>query len=521
MKENIYTDVLIIGSGIAGGIAALSLADSGISVTLVSRTISLLESNSYYAQGGIIYKGEIDSPKNLINDILEAGAGIGNPKAAEIIAREGPTLVENILINRLNVNFDKSGHKLSRTREGGHSINRIIHHHDDTGKAIETALIKSISHHPKITSLSNITAIDLLTPAHHFSNKLAIYEPLSCVGAYLFDQKTGFVIRCIAKSTILATGGLGHIYEFTTNPNGARGDGIAMANRAGARIINMEFIQFHPTAFYHPEAPRFLITEAVRGEGARLVDSKGKPFMQKYDNKRDLATRDIVAHSIYQEIVSTGVNNVYLDLKSYIPRAKILKHFPMIRKTLLEYGIDITKQLIPVVPAAHYSCGGVYADVETGETNLKNLYAIGEVACTGLHGANRLASTSLLEGLVWGKRAAVAIQNRIDKLNKISLRDINPWQYSGNLDVDPSLIAQDLQTIKGIMWNYVGLERATSRLARARVELSHIERSVEQFYYNSKVSDELIGLRNIARTAVLVTEAAWENKQSIGCHFRI
>lgn len=523
MEEEINTEVLIIGTGIAGCTAALELADAGIETTLITRTEKLFESNSYYAQGGIIYKGKggEDSPDKLAADILTAGAGMSNKAAVDIISKEGPAMVEKILINKVGVDFDKNDGELSRTKEGGQAVKRIIHRADETGKAIEEALVKEILRHPKIHILANVTAVDLLTPAHHSEDRMAIYEPLSCVGAYILDQKTGKVDRCLAKQTILATGGLGQVYEFTTNPEGARGDGIAMANRSGARTVNLEYIQFHPTTFYHSDAPRFLITEAARGEGARLVDFRGQPFMQKYDKRGDLATRDIVSRSIYREMLATGADNVYLDLRSYISSEKIISRFPNIRETLLCYGIDILKDLVPVVPAAHYSCGGVYADARTGETTIRNLYAIGEVACTGLHGANRLASTSLLEGLVWGGRAAGSIKERIKDPVSIFMKSIKPWQTSDSKEVDPSLIAQDLKTIRGIMWNYVGLERTAPRLVRARIELGHAERSVEQFYQDGKISDALLGLRNIARTAVLIAEAAWENKQSAGCHYRI
>jgi len=521
MEEKIDTQVLIIGSGIAGCSAALELAQAGVEVTLVTKTKDPAESNTYYAQGGIIYKGDKDSPAKLANDIMTAGAGMSNKIAVDIISHEGPTMVERILIDKAKVDFDKIDGQLCVTKEGGQAIKRIIHRADDTGRAIEEALIITVLNHPNVHILTNATAIDLLTPAHHSQDRTAIYEPLSCVGAYILDQKTGTVSRYLAKQTILATGGLGQIFEFTTNPEGARGDGIAMANRAGARVINLEFIQFHPTTFFHTEAPRFLITEAARGEGARLVNAKGEPFMQKYDQRADLATRDIVARSIYREMIKTGSTHVYLDLKSYIAKEKIIERFPNIRETLLGYGIDITKDLVPVVPAAHYSCGGVYVDATSGETTIKNLWAVGEVACTGLHGANRLASTSLLEGLVCGTRTAGAIKERIEEPVSAFADCIKPWQASSGQDADPSLIAQDLKTIRGIMWNYVGLERTTPRLARARVELGHAERSVEQFYQDSKISDALLGLRNIARTAVLVAEAAWENKQSAGCHYRI
>jgi len=520
MEEKIETEVLIIGSGIAGGTAALKLADAGIKVVLVTRADNLYESNSYHAQGGIIYKGlgEKDSAE-LENDILEAGAGISNPRAVRIISDEGPRLIEDFLIGRIGVDFNQQAGELCRTKEGGHSIGRIIHRADETGKAIESALAKMIQRHPNIRVFTNVSAVDLLTPGHHSCDKKAVYEPLSCVGAYLLDQKTGFIIRCLAKQTILATGGLGQIYEFTTNPEGARGDGIAMANRAGARIINLEFIQFHPTAFCYPGAPRFLITEAARGEGAKLVDAAGKPFMQKYDKRGDLATRDIVARSIYRQMLETGAANVYLDLRSYIPAGKIMERFPMIRERLLCYGIDIVKDLVPVVPAAHYSCGGVYASVESGETTINDLYAVGEVACNGLHGANRLASASLLEGLVWGNRAYLAIMDRIGKVGAYR-EDINPWQGVVDQEADLPLVAQDLRMIRSIMWNCVGLERTASRLIRARTDLGYIERSIDRFYQSSKLSDALLGLRNIARTAILVAEAAWENKQSAGCHYR-
>lgn len=520
MQELIETDVLVIGSGIAGATAAIKLADAGIQVVLVTRASDIRESNSFYAQGGIIYKGLNEKPLSLANDIFEAGANICNPRAVEIISTEGPGLVKDFLIGRAGIVFDQKRGELCRAKEGGHSTGRIIHCADETGKAIESALAKIITGHANIHLFPNATAVDLLTPNHHSRDKKSIYEPLSCAGAYILDKKTGAVSRCLAKSTVLATGGLGQIYEFTTNPEGARGDGIAMADRAGARIINLEFIQFHPTAFYKTGARRFLITEAARGEGTKLVDSGGRPFMGKYDRRADLATRDIVARSIYQEMTATKTSHVFLDLKSYISKKKILNHFPMIRKTLLCHGIDIARDLVPVVPAAHYSCGGVYANAETGETTINNLYAIGEVACNGSHGANRLASASLLEGLVWGNRASVAIAQKIKKVKRIIPNGIKPWVNIKSQPADMSLVSQDLQIIRGIMWNCVGLERTSARLARARTDLGYFERSIERFYQNNELSDEILGLRNIVKTAVLVTEAAWENKQSAGCHYR-
>jgi L-aspartate oxidase len=493
----------------------------GIPVTLVTRTQQPDESNTYYAQGGIIYRGEDDSPTLLAEDILRAGAGYSNPKAVTILAEEGPRLVKDILIDKVGVHFDAARNgELSLALEGGHSLPRIIHATDATGKAIEVALTKAIQAHPNIRLLTGCTAVDLLTPSHHALDRLAIYDPQSCVGAYLFEQATGKVIRCLARHTILATGGLGQIFLCTTNPAGARGDGAAIAYRAGARVINMEFVQFHPTAFYHPQAPRFLISEAVRGEGARLVHATGEPFMQRYDPEwKDLAPRDVVSRSIYHEMLVNDVPNVYLDLRSYIPEASIREHFPNIQESCLEYGIDLTRDLVPVVPGAHYSCGGVWVD-DWGQTTIERLYAVGEVACTGLHGANRLASTSLLEGLVWGDRVARHIAAHRSGRPPYPESDIPGWQDDGVKPPDPALIQQDMSSIKSIMWNYVGLVRTTRRLDRALRELRHLETEIEQFYRVSSLTDELIGLRNAVRTAVIVAMAAWENKTSVGCHYR-
>ena len=520
MDELIETEVLIIGSGIAGGTAALQLAEAGIPVTIVTRAPEPKESNTYYAQGGIIYKGRDDSPELLGEDILRAGAGHCNPRAVKILAEEGPTLVRKILIEKVGVQFDHDNGALSLAREGGHSMPRIVHAADATGKAIEVALMEKVKAHPNITLISGYTAIDLLTPSHHSLNRLSVYDPQSVIGAYLLDQVTGQVIRILARHTILATGGLGQIFLNNTNPIGARGDGIAMAYRAGARVINMEFVQFHPTTFYHPQAPRTLISEAVRGDGARLVDGNGAPFMQKYDAEwKDLAPRDVVARSIYHEMLTHDVPNVYLDLRSYIPEQRIHEHFPNIAASCRTYGIDIAHDLVPVVPGAHYSCGGIWVD-EWGQSTLDRLYAIGEVSCTGLHGANRLASTSLLEGLVWGNRVAQYIVEHQTDRSALNPADIPPWQDGGLTAPDPALIWQDMSVIKHMMWNYVGLVRTTRRLRRALRELRQLETEIENFYRETALTDGLLGLRNAVRTAVIVTMAAWENKQSMGCHYR-
>jgi L-aspartate oxidase len=521
VDELIETEVLIIGCGVAGGTVALRLADAGMPVTVVTRAAEPNDTNTHWAQGGIIYKGQQDAPELLVADILRAGAGHSSQQAAAILAEEGPGLVEQVLLERLGVEFDRlpSG-ALSLALEGGHSVPRIIHTADATGKAISEALVRALQRHPNVTLLAGHTVIDLLTPAHHSRNRLDIYAPLTCVGAYLYEQASGHVQRCVARHTVLATGGLGQIFLCTTNPGGARGDGVAIAYRAGARVINMEFVQFHPTTFAHPNAPHFLITEAVRGEGGRLVHATGEPFMHKYDAEwKDLAPRDVVARSIYHEMLTKNVPNVYLDLRSYIPEHRIHEHFPTIYAECLKYGINITTDLVPVVPGAHYACGGVWVDA-WGRTTFSGLYAVGEVACTGLHGANRLASTSLLEGLVWGDRLARYLQTHCHAMPRFRSADIPPWNAMSQGPPDPALIQQDMSVIKHLMWNYVGLVRTTPRLERALRELRHLETEIERFYQATALTDEVIGLRNAVRTAIIVTMAAWTNKSSMGCHYR-
>lgn len=521
MNDCLETEVLVIGSGIAGGVAALQLADAGVPVTVVSRAQEPTGSNTYWAQGGIVYRGTDDSPALLTQDIIRAGAGHSNPKAVAILADEGPDLVSEILIEKVGVGFDRDENgSLSLVREGGHSVPRILHAADATGKAIEIALLEALRENSSVKLLRGHTAVDILTPSHHSIDRLSVYEPRSCVGAYLLDQAGERVVRCIAKKTVLATGGLGQIFLRTTNPAGARGDGLAMTYRAGARVINTEFVQFHPTTFFYQDLSRFLISEAVRGAGARLVDASGEPFMQKYAPEwKDLAPRDVVARSIHQEMLIRDVPNVYLDLCSYIAADKIKDHFPNIYENCLAFGVDMSRDLVPVVPAAHYACGGVWVD-EWGQTTIKHLYAIGEVACTGVHGANRLASTSLLEGLLWGHRAARHIQQTLAEQAPANPDDIPPWQPAGERAPDPALISQDMSSIKNIMWNYVGLVRTTPRLRRALNDLRSLESEIEEFYRVTRLTDGLIGLRNAVRTAVIVTSAAWKNKRSMGCHYR-
>lgn len=521
MNEYLETDVLVIGIGLAGASAALKLADEGFNVTVITKFLNEEETNTYYAQGGIIYKSKDDSPDKLAQDIMNAGDGLCKPEAVNLLCSKGPQYVKEILLDSLKINFDKDAkHEHEFAAEGGHSLARILHTSDTTGKSIQLAMLKALRAHANVTIRTGLTAVDLLTPEHHSTNILKVYDPISCLGAYLLDQENDKIIRCIARFTVLATGGCGQLYLRSTNPPGARGDGIAMAYRAGARVINMEYIQFHPTTFFHAEAPAFLISEAVRGAGARLMNAKGEYFMDKYSAKwKDLAPRDVVARAIHAEMLKHDVPHVYLDFYSFIKPEKIKRHFPNIHKYCKKYGINILKEPVPIVPAAHYSCGGIWVNLE-GQTTINNLYAVGEVACTGLHGANRLASTSLLEGLVFGIEAANKIVLENNKVKLSDQNEIPAWQAAENFDPDPALIAQDMSAIRHIMWNYVGLIRNKYRLQRALQDLRDLEQEIDRFYRKAKITDELLGLRNAVRTALIIASAAWENRQSLGCHYR-
>jgi len=522
-SEPELTDILILGTGIAGCAAALEASrHKDLNILLVTASAEPQEANTYYAQGGIIGRGPGDTPELLIQDLYRAGADANHPQAVDLLATEGPRLLDEVLIDKVGVEFDRDDEgNLAYTREASHSTERILHVGDATGRAIEKQLIATVRQCKNVTLLTRHTAVDLITPSHHSRNPRDVYAPLCCAGAYLLDQKREHVRRVLARKTILATGGLGQIFLHTTNPKGARGDGLAMAYRAGARIINAEYVQFHPTAFYHRNAPRFLISEAVRGEGARLLNDEDEPFMERYAPVwKDLAPRDVVARSIHLEMIERGISNAYLDLRSVMSPDRIKERFPTIYATCLSHGVDITKDLIPVVPAVHYFCGGVWVD-EWGRSSVKNLYAAGEVSCTGVHGANRLGSASLLEGLVWGTRAAQdAVANLCDEL-RYKPADIPRWDDSElRYTTDPALFAQDRETIRRTMWYYVGLIRATYRLRRAIDDLRHLQREIDLFYRHTHLSDELIGLRNAVQVALIVARAAWENNNSRGCHYR-
>jgi len=520
------TQVLIIGCGIAGATAALRLArNPERQITIITRAGDVHESNTRYAQGGIIGRGPDDTSELLFEDIIAAGAGVASPEAARILADEGPPLLNEVLERTAGVVFDHT-HEGAPIwgQEAAHSRRRILHVGDSTGLAIINGLVRALKEYPNIKIKTEATAVDLITFPHHSRNPLDNYREISCHGCYVFDRTEKTVHRYLANATILATGGLGRIYRNTTNPIGARGDGLAMAHRAGARIANAEYVQFHPTALAVPGAEGLLISEAVRGEGGVLLTPDLHPFMERYSPEwKDLAPRDVVARAIHHEMEAHNYSHVLLDIASHMPAQAIRERFPFIYEQCLKVGVDVSREPVPVVPAAHYFCGGVLVD-EWAQSTIRNLYAVGEISCTGVHGANRLASTSLLEGLVWGNRAGLKIEGALTEEtagSRPKFEDVPSWDESGLRDEpDPALIQGDMQTIQNIMWHYVGLVRSGDRLSRAIRELRHLWNEIETFYRTTKLSDGLIGLRNAVEVALIVAQAAQHNRQSRGCHYR-
>lgn len=519
-REEFYSDLLIIGGGIAGATTALEAARQGLSINLLIKSSGLEGSNTYWAQGGIVSFGDDDDPELLRQDILKAGDKINNPEAVEVLVSEGHQAVDQILIKELKIPFTRSSpDKLDYALEGGHSRRRILHVADATGQRIALAFYDKLKHFPNVHIYFDHTAVDLLTVPHHSTSPISYYREPRCLGAYVLDNRTRRVKKFLANYTVLATGGCGAVYQFTSNPRTTIGSGYAMALRAGARIVNMEYIQFHPTSLYHRDADGFLISESVRGEGARLKTRFGRTFMGKYSPQKELAPRDEVTRAIYQEMINTNSSYALLDLASYA-RVDIKKRFPHIYRTCLRYGIDITREPIPVVPAAHFCCGGVLVDT-WGRTSLQGLYAVGEVACTGVHGANRLASTSLLEGLVWGRRAARHISDHFEPAFPYNPGLIHPWYYPENEEeIDPALIHQDWATIRSTMWNYAGIIRTGKRLERARADLEYLKHRIDKFYKEAPMDPEIVDLRHGIQVALMITHAALANTSSRGCHYR-
>ena len=521
MKDtDITADVLVIGCGIAGASAALEAAKAGLRVAVITQSERPEDSNTYQAQGGIVSQGPRDDPELLKDDIIAAGDGVNDPEAVDILVGEGHDLVEKVLVGELRIPFSRSSpDKLDYAKEAGHSRRRILHVDDATGRTIEERFLAALGGHANVTLLRGRTAVDLLTVPHHSKNPIAYYHAPRAIGAYVLDNSTGRVSRIFASRTVLATGGCGAVFLHTSNPPGAIGAGYAMALRAGARIVNMEYIQFHPTVLCRPDGEGFLISETVRGEGARLKTRDGRTFMERFSPQADLAPRDEVSRAAYEEMLTTNSDYVLLDLASYA-KVDIKKRFPTIYRTCREYGIDITREPIPVVPAAHYCCGGVLVD-GWGRTSLEGLYAAGEAACSGVHGANRLASTSLLEGLVWGTRAARDIASRFASARSYKASDIHQWYYpEKEEEVDPALINQDWRTIRSTMWNYTGIIRTRKRLERAESDLDYLRHRVERFYQEARMDPQVVGLRHGLRVALMITHAALANPVSRGAHFR-
>ena len=506
------TDCLVIGAGIAGCVYAHQAAKKGLK-TLLLCCAEMPQANSDLAQGGIVYEPNLQID-DLLEDVKLATAHMCNEPAVREISQAGCKAVEEIFLKDVEVNFDRDAKQQLRfTREGAHRKNRIIYSKDTTGHAMLCAIQQAVRRNPLITVKEFCSAIDLLTLSHSSVNLMDRYYPLTVFGAYALDNKTGEVFAITAKKTVLATGGVGQLYKHTTNAEHAYGHGIAMAYRVGARVMNMEFVQFHPTVF--AKGKSFLLSEALRGEGAVLRNCNGEAFMPKYHALKDLAPRDIVARAIEQERLNTSHDCVYLDITAN-PAQETKERFPAIYQKCLEGGYDMTQVPVPVVPAAHYFCGGIYA-TPAGRTNILHLNAIGETACTGYHGANRLASTSLLEAVAMGYLCAQADAQDIAGQ---TFHIPTPKEWVAPREVpDVNLIKQDLATLRSTMWNYVGLIRSSKHLQRAEKILRHLHNEIDMFYKGAQPCQELIDLRNGVRTALLITYAALQNKRSVGCHY--
>ncbi|MDX9994253.1 MAG: L-aspartate oxidase [Rhodocyclaceae bacterium] len=498
-------DVLVIGSGLAGQSLALRLADTHRVALVTKRMID--DSATNWAQGGIAaVLDDTDSIESHIQDTFIAGAGLCDPRATRFVVEHGRTAIDWLIEQGVPFTRDETGYHL--TREGGHSARRVIHVADATGAAVQQTLSQKVRRHPNITVLERHIVVDLITGA-----KLGL-KTQRCWGAYVLDIDNERIVTLSAPNTVIASGGAGKSYLYTTNPDTATGDGIAMAWRAGCRVANLEFIQFHPTCLYHPHAKSFLITEAMRGEGGMLRLPDGTRFMTAHDERAELAPRDIVARAIDYEMKKHGLDCVFLDM-THKGETFLRSHFPNIFARCQELGIDIASQPIPVVPAAHYTCGGIVVDL-SARTDLPGLYALGEAACTGLHGANRLASNSLLECVVFSEAAAADIRSqKIARMPKLPR-----WDESRVTDADEEIvISHNWDELRRFMWDYVGIVRTTKRLARARHRIRLLEREIDEYYANFRVGNDLIELRNLVLTAHLIIECALRRKESRGLHF--
>jgi L-aspartate oxidase len=507
-------DVLVIGSGAAGLTLALHVAETA-RVAVVTKGV-LNDSATLYAQGGVsVVLDKQDSLESHIQDTLAAGAGLSDERVTRFVVEHGPRAVR-WLIDK-GVPFTRETHpdgnsEYHLTREGGHSHRRVIHVADATGRAIETTLESLVRAHPNIAVFEEHLAVDLIT-----GRKLNRADN-RCLGAYVLDRRRDRVVTFHARAVALATGGAGKVYLYTTNPDIASGDGIAMAWRAGCRVANMEFIQFHPTCLYHPQAKSFLISEAVRGEGGRLLLPDGTPFMDRFDPRGELAPRDVVARAIDYEIKRLGADCLYLDI-SHKPADFVRRHFPTIHSRCLEFGIDITREPIPIVPAAHYMCGGVMTDL-AGRTDVDGLYAVGETAYTGLHGANRMASNSLLECLVFAHAAGVDIAGSVAALPTPA--PLPPWDESQVTDSDEEVVvAHNWNELRHFMWDYVGIVRTDKRLQRAKRRVDLLLQEIDEYYWNFRITSDLIELRNLALVADLIIRSAMARKESRGLHYTL
>jgi len=510
----IKTDFLVIGSGIAGLSFALKASNLG-TVAIVTKRLKR-ESATYYAQGGIASVLDREDTFNAhIRDTLEAGVGLCHPEIVEMVVKDGPKRIQELIELGARFTMRPQGNELDLGKEAGHSRRRIVHAGDFTGREVEEALLKAVDARGNITIYENHIAIDLITHSKFVRGEI----PDICWGAYVLDKGTGEVHTFLAKVTLLATGGVGKVYLYTSNPDVATGDGIAMAFRSGATIANMEFVQFHPTCLYHPRAKNFLISETIRGEGGILRLRDGTPFMERYHPMKDLAPRDIVARAIDFELKRSGDECVYLDITHKDP-GFVKDRFPNIYERCLFYGFDMTKEPLPVVPAAHYLCGGVKTD-SYGETSIKRLFAIGETACSGLHGANRLASNSLLEALVFADRAYLKAREVVREDREV-IPPIPAWETGGAVDSDEAvIITQNWEEIRHFMWNYVGIVRSDKRLERARGRIEFLKTEINEYYWDFTVTADLIELRNIATVAELIIRCAIMRKESRGLHYNI